>query len=255
MDISDFAIKQLELLAIERTADITQQTTLLTQLPPTALVRHGLALTNLLPSSQRTGFGGRTIVELEPDSAINSTGILPPHGIRQGDIVRIEPQPSGSATKKEKAESTAGGVEGVVHRVFEGRIAVAIEDDNAVDRVWSGKRLWVVKVANEITFKRMEKVVGILKEIGEKEGGREGLVDVLFGRRAPREVEAGYKEKEVKWFDAGLNESQKEAVKFALSSEEVGVWSCQCKYSLGIDTDVYSTYSWAPGNWKNANFA
>lgn len=227
MDIAAFAAQQLSLLAAERAADISQQTALITQLPPAALVRHGLALTNLLPTAQRTGFGGRTIIDLEPDAAVS--GVLPPHGVRQGDIVRVETQPAGSATKRDKAEVTAAGVEGVVYRIYENRLSVAVDvgggggDEGAVDRIWTtGKRLWIVKVANEATFKRMEKAMGVLMEIGEKEGGRDGLVDVLFGRRSPKEVQLGYEQADVQWFDEGLNDSQKEAVRFALASEEVG---------------------------------
>ncbi|CAZ86274.1 unnamed protein product [Tuber melanosporum] len=223
MDIPAFAEKQIELLQAERDADITLQTALLATLPPIALLRHGFALTNLLPISQRTGFGGRTIIDLEPDPAIFRTGLLPPHGIRQGDIVRVEAQPGGSASKKEKTDVKAVGVEGVVHRVFEGRLAVAVEAaGDEVDRVWTGKRLWVVKVANEITFKRMEKAMGFLKAMGEK-GDIIGLADVLSGRRAAREVGEGYEKMEVNWFDEGLNDSQKQAVRFALASEEVAL--------------------------------
>ncbi|KAH8155178.1 uncharacterized protein LAJ45_00187 [Morchella importuna] len=227
MDIADFSTTQLALLTTERNADITQQTTLISQLPPTALVRHGLAITNLLPASQRTGFGGRTILELEPDNAIVSDGKIPPHGVRQGDIVRVEVQPGGSATKKEKSELSDNGVEGVVHRVFEGRIAVSVspksDDGGGVDRVLTaGKRLWVVKLANEVTFSRMEKTMGLLKGIGES-GGGSGLVDVLFGRRTPAVLKSGHEREDISWFDGGLNDSQKEAVGFALASPEVAL--------------------------------
>ena len=109
-----------------------------------------------------------------------------------------------------------------MHRVFEGRLALAVEAvGDAVDRIWSGKKLWVVKVANEVTLKRMEKAIGFLKTLGEKDDTT-GLVDVLFGRRAAKEVAHEYEKMEVDWFDKGLNDSQKEAVRFALASEEVG---------------------------------
>lgn len=227
MDIAAFSTTQLALLTTERNADITQQTMLISQLPPTALVRHGLAITNLLPASQRTGFGGRTILDLEPDNAIVSDAKIPPHGVRQGDIVRIEVQPGGSATKKDKSELSDNGVEGVVHRVFEGRIAVSVspksDEGGGVDRVLTaGKRLWVVKLANEVTFSRMEKTMGLLKGIGES-GGGSGLVDVLFGRRTPAVLKSGYERENISWFDEGLNDSQKEAVRFALASPEVGI--------------------------------
>lgn len=229
MDITAFAVSQLALIAREKNADVVQQASLTSQLPPTALVRHGLALTNLLPAGQRTGFGGRTLLDLEPDNAIISDGKIPPHGIRQGDIVRIEVQPSGSATKKEKSEIKDAGVEGVVHRTFGDKVSVAInpasDESAAVDRILtSGKRLWMVKLANEVTFNRMEKTMGKLRGIGESagEGAASPLIDVLFGRSKPSTLKPGYEKEDLQWFDEGLNDSQKEAVRFALASKEVG---------------------------------
>lgn len=143
-------------------------------------------------------------------------------------------QPSGSATKKEKSEIKDAGVEGVVHRTFESRVSVAInpasDESAAVDRVLtSGRRLWMVKLANEVTFNRMEKTMGHLKGVGEAagEGAASPLIDVLFGRSRPASLEAGYEKAELKWFDEGLNDSQKEAVRFALASKEVGTGPVQ----------------------------
>lgn len=240
MDIAAFAASQLALIALEKNADIVQQASLTSQLPPAALVRHGLALTNLVPAGQRTGFGGRTLLDLEPDTAIVADGKLPPHGVRQGDIVRVEVQPSGSATKKEKSDIKDAGVEGVVHRVFETKISVAInpaaasssadDDPAAVDRICTaGKRLWIVKLANEVTFNRMEQTMARLRDLG---AAASPLVDVLFGRTNPAPLEPGYAEADMTWFDTGLNESQKEAVRFALASREVGMISLSLSLSL-----------------------
>lgn len=226
MDIAAFAAAQLVLLAREKAADTAQQAALTSQLPPAALVRHGLALTNLVPAGQRTGFGGRTLLDLEPDTAIIADGKLPPHGVRQGDIVRIEVQPAGSATRKEKSDIKDAGVEGVVHRIFETKISVAInpaaDDDSAgVDRILAtGKRLWIVKLANEVTFKRMEQTMGRLRDLPA--AAASPLIDVLFGRADPSPLEPGYADADMAWFDSGLNESQRDAVRFALASKEVG---------------------------------
>lgn len=227
MDITAFAVSQLALIAREKNADVLQQASLTNQLPPVALVRHGLALTNLVPAGQRTGFGGRTLLDLEPDGAIVSDGKLPPHGVRQGDIVRVEVQPAGSATRKEKADIKDAGVDGVVQRVFDNKVSVAInpaaDDSAAVDRILtSGKRLWIVKLANEVTFNRMEQTMTRLKGIAEATAAASPLVDVLFGRTPPSPLKPGYEKAEVTWFDEGLNDSQKEAVRFALASSEVG---------------------------------
>lgn len=236
MDIAAFAVSQLALIALEKNADIVQQASLTSQLPPAALVRHGLALTNLVPAGQRTGFGGRTLLDLEADTAIVADGKLPPHGVRQGDIVRVEVQPSGSATRKEKSDIKDAGVEGVVHRVFETKVSVAInlsssdDDSAAVDRICTaGKRLWIVKLANEVTFNRMEQTMARLRDLGTATSSSP-LVDVLFGKTDPT-VPLELEEGDITWFDAGLNESQKEAVRFALASREVGIVTYLLTYS------------------------
>lgn len=219
MNIPLFANTQLHLLTAEHATEISEQTTLITSLPPSSLQRHGLALLNLTLSTQRTGLGGRTLLELEPDASLSSDAKLPAHGLRTGDIVRVAEQPSGAAKKREKAELEGKGVEGVVHRVLEGRLVVAVGDDAGVDGlVTGGKRLWAVKMANEVVFKRMVKVVESLREMGEK-GTMGALGRVLFGISEPAMVE---RLEGVKWLDEGLNESQKRAVEFALGSRDIG---------------------------------
>jgi DNA polymerase alpha-associated DNA helicase A len=151
--ISAFATKQLELLEAERTAEATASTDLLASHSANALQRAGLAITNLTLAGTRTGPGGKTILELEPDSATAVKGksntakgnvsgnVIPAHGVRVGDIVCVSEMPSGSAKKKEKSEKEAAGADGVVCRVQEARIGVVLEKEE--DEVVSGKRLWM----------------------------------------------------------------------------------------------------------------
>lgn len=164
MDIPLFATTQLTLLEAEQAAEVAQQTALITSLPPAGLQRHGLALLNLTLSAQRTGLGGRTVLELEPDPALTTDGRFPTHGIRSGDLVRLGEQPGGAAKKKEKADMKEKAVEGVVHRVSEGKLILAVsggkgkrggddDDDAGLEALLSsGKRLWAVKMANEVSI-------------------------------------------------------------------------------------------------------
>jgi DNA polymerase alpha-associated DNA helicase A len=124
-----FAYAQLSLLEAEQAAEVEETTLLLSDSPPTTLARAGLAILNLTPVSQRTGLGGKTVLELGLDPAVASSekggSDLPEHGIRTGDIVRVGEQPSGGAKKKEKAEMKGKGVEGVVTRVGERAVWIA----------------------------------------------------------------------------------------------------------------------------------
>jgi DNA polymerase alpha-associated DNA helicase A len=137
--ISAFATKQLQLLDAELKAELEENNLLVSQTSPTALQRAGLAIVNLSVSSQRTGLGGKTVLELELDSAVGP-GDIPEHGIRVGDIVSVADQPSGSAKKREKADLKSKGVEGVVLKVTPKNVSVALDKEDADV---PGGKLWL----------------------------------------------------------------------------------------------------------------
>src|SRR5690606_32983780 len=143
-------------------------------------------------------------------------------GIRSGDIVRVEEQPGGSVTKWSKRELKNAGVEGVVQRVKESGIAVVLSkegEEESLDKlITGGKRLWVVKSGNEVVYRRMEKAITALGEAA-KNSRETNLARVLFGLSAPDPAT----DVNVEYFDEGLNDSQKAAVKFALGSPQLAL--------------------------------
>ncbi|KAF5255075.1 hypothetical protein FANTH_290 [Fusarium anthophilum] len=202
VDIPAFATTQLALLEQELQTEINETSTLISNHSPTALQRAGLALTNLVVSGQRTGLGGRTVLELSPDAATGSPDELPEHGLRTGDIVLVAEQPAGSAKKREVKDLEKKGARGVVTRVSRGWIAVAV--DEGKEEVGFSGRVWAVKLADEVTYKR-----------------------VLFGLSSPSPVSEDLSKDEtvcnLEWFDPTLNDSQKNAIRFALLSREVAL--------------------------------
>lgn len=152
VDVPSFASTQLALLARELRSEVDETTQLISSHSPIGLQRAGLAITNLLISSQRTGLGGKTLLELTPDRATCSTGELPEHGIRTGDIVLLAEQPAGSARKREVKDLERKGCRGVVTRVHRGSAQVAL-DDGREEVAFAGK-VWLVKLADEVTYKR-----------------------------------------------------------------------------------------------------
>lgn len=136
--------------------------------------------------------------------------------------MRIEQQPAGSATKWTKTELKKGGIEGVVQRVKENGVSLVLgeSDEDAVDKLLQeGKKLWVVKSGNEVVYRKMEKAV---RQLGEQAGRGEvtRLMRVLFGHEQPASVQ---EVEGLTFLDEGLNESQKEAVRFALGSPDVAL--------------------------------
>ena len=138
IDISSFAATQLLLLDDELQAEVAEVTALVSQSSPAVLQRAGMAILNLVVSSQRTGLGGRTVVDLELDSAVGK-GELPEHGIRTGDIVSVQEQPAGIARKKDKDGLRSRGVDGVVVKVTTSKVAVALkkeDEDLPLGKLW-----------------------------------------------------------------------------------------------------------------------
>ncbi|KAF8424475.1 P-loop containing nucleoside triphosphate hydrolase protein [Tirmania nivea] len=243
-----FTQTQLSLLSTERISDLLQSTSLISSIPPAVLAKqHGLAILNLSIISQRTGLGGKIILELEKDAAAGGPGRGGKggegggheHTLRTGDMVRVEEMPaSGSAKKREKVELGKKGVQGVVVRVDGGRVVVAVENtrgklggseddgnEGGVDgllQVSSG-RLWVFKVANDTTYVRMEKAMSTLQNLHEK-SSLSHLHRVLLAIDTPLPVSQFDEQKAVEsFFDENLNPSQKSAVRFALASPDIAL--------------------------------
>ncbi|ETI20183.1 hypothetical protein G647_08217 [Cladophialophora carrionii CBS 160.54] len=223
---SAFFTTLLHLLALEQESEVQETSLLLSSTPPTTLARAGLAIVNLSIHSLRTGLGGRSVVELGLDPAVvskDSKGELPEHGIRTGDIVRVGEMPRGTAKKKEANDLKGKGVEGVVTRVGERAVWVALGKDGDrsedMDEVPDGK-LWLVKLANDVTYKRMNQT--LTKLLTGPESSYTSLQRVLLGLSSPGTTDPA-QFKEISFFDGTLNPSQQEAIRFALSSPELAL--------------------------------
>ncbi|CAK7197496.1 hypothetical protein SEUCBS139899_000143 [Sporothrix eucalyptigena] len=225
VDVPAFAAKQLELLGAELQSEIAQTAETVGGHTPAALQRAGVALINLVVGGRRTGMGGRTVLTLEGDAATASSDELPEHGLRTGDVVLVAEQPGGSAKKREMRDLEKRGVHGVVTRVRRTALEVAVDDDKAdsndenVDTLLQSGRVWLLKLADEVTHKRMATTMRTLQ--GMPEASYSSLVRVLFGLSSPG-TPRDLKE-DVEWVDPSLNDSQKDAVRFALAAPEVAL--------------------------------
>ncbi|KAL8717478.1 MAG: hypothetical protein Q9225_005285, partial [Loekoesia sp. 1 TL-2023] len=223
LDIAAFATVQLSLLASELAAETSQNSLLLSTHSPRTLSRAGLAITNISLSSQRTGLGGKAVLELEQDNAVGEE--LGDHGIRVGDIVRVGQQPKGGEKKVEKKSIEGKGLDGVVVRLSRRTIQVALDrEDDEGDAL--GGRLWVVKLANDVTYKRMNWTMEKLKKMEESDYLI--LMRVLFGLDSPTPIPQSLDNlnegiKSLDFIDPTLNNSQRDAVKFALASREIAL--------------------------------
>ncbi|SPO22566.1 related to HCS1 - DNA helicase A [Ustilago trichophora] len=168
---------QSRLLAEERKEEQAQSKLLLSKTAPKILEKHGLALLGLGVASIRIGVGAKLLVELERPSAHHASPNFPPHTFRSGDLAAVldngaDPQ----------ATTEGGLIQGVVFKVNDTRITLAISDGKKSPGAKSTsqdsgnkrdartgdnnkvsgndldlpERIRLVKVANETTFDRME---------------------------------------------------------------------------------------------------
>ncbi|KAL0938988.1 uncharacterized protein CTRU02_205598 [Colletotrichum truncatum] len=222
LSVSSFANTQLSLLSAELAAEIAESSALVSLHSPTALQRAGLALSNLVVGARRTGLGGRTVLELNPDPAVSSE--LPEHGLRPGDIVLVAEQPTGNAKKREVKELESKGARGVITRVRNESVGVAVDEGKGEEREFNG-RVWIVKVADDVTYRRMNQTMERLEKMTEAE--YTAFMRVLFGLSSPSPVPADLASdsqlSKIQWIDPSLNDSQKDAIRFALASREIAL--------------------------------
>ncbi|CEG77560.1 hypothetical protein RMATCC62417_12286 [Rhizopus microsporus] len=211
--MENFIAHQRKLIETERKVDVEETIKLLSSYAPIQLQRRGIALVGLKITGMRTGLGGKSLIDLELANPNILPPILPAHKITTGDIVGLD------VYKKDKPSKNVDKWSGVVARVTESRITVAlsqeIEDELPAELQ---ERCQIVKLANSITYERMLKGLEALQQRCD-EGGS-GLINVLLGQS---DISTPQRMSDIQFFDETLNGSQKEAVRFALGSNEIAL--------------------------------
>ncbi|NXO72241.1 SMBP2 protein, partial [Phainopepla nitens] len=172
------------------------------------LQRRGVCLLKLQVTSQRTGLYGRLLVTFQPRKWDSDTE-LPSNSFGPGDIVGLY-------------ESAGQGdplCTGVVTRVTAKAVTVALEEPRDGELAADHERSFrLLKLANDVTYNRLKRALTALKQYHG--GPASDLIDVLFFASAPR---AFPETKPLEFFNASLDESQKEAVSFSLAQRELAI--------------------------------
>lgn len=142
-------------------------------------------------------------------------------------MARIEPNVTSTAKKPKKVTTSADAkaqqqVEGVVYRVSDTKIVIAVDPAEGSDDLDLPERCRVVKLANSVTYDRMDKAIDRLEKTvlptGDGKWELTPLTQVLMGMK-PMAEKAPVQN--IAYIDPNLNDSQKEAVRFCLESPEV----------------------------------
>ncbi|KAM3869880.1 DNA-binding protein SMUBP-2 [Diretmus argenteus] len=208
MEIERFVSKTLELLQEEREAEIEETRLWQENISLKDLQNKGVCLLKLQTRSQSTGLYGRTLVILEPRRHIGLS-LLPSNSFGPGDIVGLYDTSGCSAA------SQLGT--GIVTRVSQASVTVAFDDSQDGLSIDTDSLYNLLKLANDVTYKRMKHALNTLN--GYSNGPASNLISVLFGYSEP----GSQSQPNVAFFNLDLDDSQREAVSFALSQREVAV--------------------------------
>lgn len=207
-------------IEFEQKSDTLLTTSYIESYSPKKLASFGLAVINLVMLNMRSGLGGKTLIELTLDPAFSrpedeiQTGSL-----RVGDIVKLD-------RMGENEQNSA--LEGVVVKVSGRVLGISVEEDTNDDTLLNlynntgndSIRMWIVKLTNSVTYKRMLQAMTRLR--GLPESDKSEVLRILLGesRFSPRALSGG---KKMQFFDPNLNDSQKAAVEFAVTESPITI--------------------------------
>ncbi|XP_043307701.1 DNA-binding protein SMUBP-2 isoform X1 [Cervus canadensis] len=203
--VESFVTKQLELLELERDAEVEERRSWQENVSLKELQSRGVCLLKLQVSSQRTGLYGRLLVTLEPRRCV-SAAALPSSSFTSGDIVGLYDEGGQLAT-------------GILTRITQKAVTVAFDESHdsqlSLDQEHSYRLL---KLANDVTYKRLKKALISLKKYHS--GPASSLIEVLFGTSDPSPPS---EMPPLTFCNPALDASQQEAVLFALSQKELAI--------------------------------
>uniref|UniRef100_A0A672G9Y0 DNA-binding protein SMUBP-2 n=1 Tax=Salarias fasciatus TaxID=181472 RepID=A0A672G9Y0_SALFA len=209
MALEKFVATTLELLQEEREAEIEENRLWQENVSPKDLQNKGVCLLKLQIGSQSTGLYGRTVLVLEPRKHLGFSS-LPSNSFGPGDIAGLY----------DTAGCTAASqiTTGIVTRVSQTSVSVAFDELKDGFSFDTDAQYNLLKLANDVTYKRMKQALNALN--GYNNGPAANLINVLFGDSKPS---CQSQPNKVEFLNLNLDDSQKEAVSFALSQRELAV--------------------------------
>ncbi|XP_071796119.1 DNA-binding protein SMUBP-2-like [Asterias amurensis] len=223
MAVRNFVQKHTELLSLEREAEIAETSALIENTPLKELQRRGVCLLKLHLVNQSTGLYGRTLVKFAPNKG-HGDGNLPAHNLNPGDIVGVGQSHGGGA-------SSTDDPSGIVSKVTQVAITVAFDhkDTEGGSVTFDHEGLYrLTKLANDVTYRRLKKALQSLDSYTT--GPASHVIDVLFGEAdvrpqtrpdQPTSDQTGSSDFQL--FNENLDQSQQDAMTFALSQRDVAV--------------------------------
>lgn len=221
-----------EAIIEEQDEDVSQTNAYLAAYSPKKLASLGLAAINLQITNIRTGLGGKTILELKLDPAYGD-GDINSGTLRTGDIVKLAKMMKTTEKKKIKKQldekldddDDSSGIEAVIVKAMTQTITVSVDESSDSEKVLQYynntndlARMWIVKLANSITYKRMITTMNKVNELKESE--KNDIHKLLLGEMKYMSKDEN---RDIKFFNPQLNQSQKQAIEFAINKSNITI--------------------------------
>ncbi|KAJ8048856.1 DNA-binding protein SMUBP-2 [Holothuria leucospilota] len=206
----EFAQKHQALLELEREAEIEEARSILECTSSKQLSVKGVCLPKLHVTNQSTGLYGRTLITLEP-SKHHGIASLPANRITTGDIVGLYPSNSAPTAASQC-------LSGLVWQIRSSKVIIAVE--NQEQRLDHSTLYMLIKLSNDVTYKRLKRALNDLSKSTNSHSSH--LQEVLFDE-APLGSPLTSDLTDLTFFNQNLDESQREAVVFALQQREIVV--------------------------------
>ncbi|PVU95491.1 hypothetical protein BB561_001785 [Smittium simulii] len=187
------------------------------------LQKYGLALAGLRLTGVKSGLGGKEILTLEPLVTGNK---LAANQFKTGDVVELN-NIGDKAKTAQGQDSNKSKISGIVIRITDYKILISTDQEFPAE--WKDI-CSVVKLANEVSFKRMIKAVVGLKNRAS-DNNRNNLTQlehVLLGQTQPafnsdKNIQKILTGNNDGFYSNSLNDSQKQAVKMSLLASDLAL--------------------------------
>ncbi|KAJ2547400.1 hypothetical protein GGH95_006638, partial [Coemansia sp. RSA 1836] len=209
-----FANEQLALVANERAYVITEAKRALAGIPAPRLQSMGHAFIGLRITDSRNWVGDNLLLTLE---APISGDVLPKTQLRGGDVVEIDEPGGGKAMKIYEDLSDSDYLSGVILSISRDRVVLVMNAKDAIPGAWN-ERLTIKMLVNDVPFRR---TLNSLCDLIEMPFPRPTLHMVAFTPQKPKLINSLLADAEM--LDKSLNQSQRDAVRLALSVQDVAM--------------------------------
>jgi hypothetical protein len=175
-----------------------------------------MAITRLQVEETRTGLYGRTIVTLCRPNVSGTRPDLPTNNFGPGDIIQLLPDAVDQKSKKKDGDNAEEEkASGLVYKMTQNRVQVAFnQPPDLVSTLGEQDTVTMVLMANDVTFKRMDKSCERLKAM-HRSGDVPRCLQVLFGQTPNSVDNQMLATLAITPYNPGLNEPQIEAIKCA----------------------------------------